>query len=82
MAETNYEILLLFWGVCLYRNAACDFSDIYVIIVFVIVAISSCIGACVRHRRNQMFLEQQRQLMQQGVAIQTANGAANPGRWN
>jgi len=52
---------------------------IYVIVVFVIVAISSCIGACVRHRRNQMFLEQQRQLMSQGITIQTGTGAANPG---
>ncbi|XP_067930104.1 uncharacterized protein [Watersipora subatra] len=54
---------------------------IYVIVVFVVIAISSCIGACVRYKRNQMILEQRRIIVSQGAPINvtTTGGAVNGG---
>ena len=50
--------------------------DIYLIIVFVIIAISSCIGACIRHRRHQLYVEQ---LNNRTVTITAGNPAVNQG---
>ncbi|KAF6026921.1 hypothetical protein EB796_014773 [Bugula neritina] len=41
---------------------------IYVIVVFVVIAISSCIGACVRYKRNQMIMQQRNIMLTQGAA--------------